>query len=340
MIDLRSDTVTRPTPEMRDAARDADVGDDVHGEDPTVDALEERAAEILGTAAALYVPSGTMGNQVAVLTHTNPGQEVIVEAESHLYNWECGGLATNAGVQPRPLDGGADGLYTADQLATAFIEESLHQAGTGLVTVENTHNHAGGVAHAPAHISELADLAHDRDLPIHVDGARLWNAAQALGEPVAALVDPVDSVMVALSKGLGAPVGSIVAGSETFVAEARRQRKRLGGGMRQAGIIAAPALVALENRDHLAADHARATRLASGLADIDGLSVQKPETNIVLVTLAADAMAVDEFVATIEDHGVRAIPFGGRTVRMCTHRDVDDADIEIAIDAVDEVLVS
>lgn len=338
MIDLRSDTVTRPTPEMRDAARDAEVGDDVHGEDPTVFALEERAAEILGTAAALYVPSGTMGNQAAVLAHTDPGQEVILEAESHLYNWECGGLATNAGVQPRPLPGGEDGWYTVEQLETAVVEESLHRAGTGLVAIENTHNHAGGVPHDPDVIAELADAAHDRGIPVHIDGARLWNAAEATEEPPAALVEPVDSVMVALSKGLGAPVGSIVAGSVEFIDDARRQRKRLGGGMRQAGMIAAPALVAIENRDHLAADHRRARRLADGIDTIDGIKASDPRTNIVLATLAPQGPSVEEFVTSLEDRGVRVIPFGGRVVRLCTHRDVDDDDVTAAIEAIGAVL--
>lgn len=323
---------------MRNAAHDAEVGDDVHRDDPTVASLEERAAVVLGTEDALYVPSGTMGNQVAVLSHTEPGQEVIVEAESHIYNWECGGLATNAGVQPRPLDGGNNGLFSPAQLGDAVIEESLHRAGTGLVCIENTHNHAGGVAHDPDAIAAIADAAHDHDLPIHLDGARVWNAAVATGVEPASLVEPVDSVMAAFTKGLGAPVGSIVAGEATFIDEARRQRKRLGGGMRQAGIIAAPALEALENRDHLADDHARAERLAERLDQIPGLSVASPETNIVLVTISDPDWDVADFVSSCEDRGVRGIPFGGDVVRFCTHRDVDDNDIDEAIEAITDVM--
>ena len=334
MIDLRSDTVTKPTEEMREAARTATVGDDVHREDPTVMQLEERAAEILGTDAALYVPSGTMGNQIAVLTHTDPGQEVILESTCHIYNWECGGLATNAGIQARPIDGGETGLFTSEDLSAAFVDESLHRAGTGLVCIENTHNHAGGVPHTPAAIRERAELAHDRGVPLHIDGARLFNAAVALDEDPNRLAEHADSVMVALTKGLGAPVGSILAGSSSFIKAARRQRKRLGGGMRQVGIIAAPGLVALEHRDHLANDHDRAARLAAALDELDGLAVPKPDTNIIVAEVTREDLSVDAFLTACEHNGVRGLAFGGNTVRFCTHRDIDDSDIDTAIEAV------
>lgn len=334
MIDLRSDTVTKPSEAMREAARNATVGDDVHREDPTVMELEERAAEILGMDAALYVASGTMGNQVAVLTHTTPGQEVILESNCHIYNWECGGLATNGGIQARPLDGGATGLFSIEQLDDAFVEESLHRAGTGLVCIENTHNHAGGVPHSPDAITARAEIAHDHGVALHIDGARLWNAAVSLEVDPRELVEPVDSVMVALTKGLGAPVGSILAGSSSFIAQARRQRKRLGGGMRQAGIIAAPGLLALEQRDHLPADHERARRLANALDELDGLSVATPETNIIVAEVTQADRGVEAFLTACEHNGVRGIAFGENTVRFCTHLDIDDSDIDIAIDAI------
>ena len=341
MIDLRSDTVTKPTDEMRDAARSAVVGDDVFGEDPAVNDLEARAAEIVGMEAALFVPTGTMGNQVAALTHTEPGQEVIVERRSHVYVAELGGLATNAGLQVRPLDGDERGIFTPEGLADAYIDEDLHRAGTGLVCLENTHNFAGGTAIPPSAIDDVAGTARDFGVPVHLDGARLFNAATALDVPARRLARNVDSVMFCLSKGLGAPVGSILAGSADFVAAARRNRKRFGGGMRQAGVIAAPGLVALESRAHLARDHENARVLADGLDALDGLAVRPPETNIVLVETGALDVTADRFLAACEHAGVGGVPFGTHTVRFCTHRDVDRDAIEAAIDgvaaAVDEV---
>ena len=337
-VDLRSDTVTQPDGRMREAARTATVGDDVHGGDPTVSRLEARAASILGKEAALYMPSGTMANQVAALVHADHGDEVIVEERSHIYGWEVAGLAASCGLQARPLDGGDDGLYLPSQLRSAIVEPSLHQAGTGLVCIENTHNHAGGVPHDRAAVAGIASVAHEHDLPIHMDGARLFNAAVALDEQPRRLVAPVDTVMCSLSKGLGAPVGSLLAGSAADIDAARRYRKRLGGGMRQAGIIAAPALVGLERWPRLGRDHLLAESLAVELDQLDGLSVKIPQTNIVLVDIAETGMSVQSFLSQCEEAGVRGVQFGPTTVRFCTHRDVDGAAIDRAITAVESVL--
>ncbi|WP_135303464.1 threonine aldolase family protein [Haloarcula amylovorans] len=331
MIDLRSDTVTQPSDAMRETARDANVGDDVYGEDPTVNELEARVADVLGTEAALFVPSGTMGNQVAARTHTERGQEVLCERESHIYKWELAGLAQHAQVQPRTIEGDERGVVAPEQVREGYVEADGHRAGTGLLTLENTHNSKGGTAIAPERIAETAAAARERDVPVHLDGARLFNAAAAHDVSAAEFVVPVDSVMCCLSKGLGAPVGSVLAGSESFVEAARRNRKLLGGGMRQAGILAGPGLEALANRERLAEDHRRAERLAAGLARIDGLSVEPPETNIVLVETDRSAEA---FLDDCEREGVGGVPFDDRVVRFCTHWDVDDDAIDAAIDAV------
>ncbi|WP_311170788.1 threonine aldolase family protein [Halobellus ordinarius] len=332
-IDLRSDTVTRPSEAMRAAAADADVGDDVYGEDPTVNDLEAAAADRVGTEDALYVPTGTMGNQIAARVHTERGQEVILDRESHIYRWELGGLAQLSEVQPRTVDT-ADGVPTPEDVAAAYVEESLHRPGTGLLTLENTHNARGGVAVPPESISAAAAAAHDRDIPVHLDGARLFNACVALDVAPERMVRDVDSVLFCLSKGLGAPVGSILAGDAEFVAAARRVRKLFGGGMRQAGMIAAPGLLALENVERLSTDHDNAARLAAGLDAIDGLRAPEPDTNIVQVHTDALGVDAEEFVATCEDYGVRGGAHGPTLTRFCTHLDVDRADIEAAIERV------
>jgi threonine aldolase len=331
MIDLRSDTVTKPSDAMREAARDADVGDDVYGEDPTVNELEARAAEVLGTEAALFVPSGTMGNQIAVRVHTERGQEVLLERESHVYKWELAGVAQHAECQPRTVDGGPRGVIEPEDVRAGYVAEDDHRPGTGLLAVENTHNSRGGIAIAPEEIDAAADAAHDLDVPVHLDGARLWNAAVAQDVPVARFTEQVDSVLCCLSKGLGAPVGSVLAGDEEFVAAAHRVRKLMGGGMRQAGMIAAPGLRALERRDELAADHDRAARLAAGLDEIDGLTAHEPETNIVVVETERPAEAVLE---DWEDAGVLAVPFDDHVIRCCTHWDVDDEGVASAVERV------
>ncbi|WP_276273437.1 threonine aldolase family protein [Haloarcula litorea] len=332
MIDLRSDTVTRPSDAMRAAARDAEVGDDVYREDPTVNELQERAADVLGTEAALLVPSGTMGNQVAARTHTERGQEVLCEVESHIYKWELAGLAQHAEVQTRTIDGDERGVVAPEQVREGYVAADGHRPGTGLLTLENTHNSKGGTAIAPERIADAAAAAHDRDVPVHLDGARLFNAAAARGVPASDFVEPVDTVMCCLSKGLGAPVGSVLAGPESFVEAARRNRKLLGGGMRQAGMLAAPGIEALDNRERLAEDHRRAERLAAGLDRVEGLSVPTPETNIVLAETDDPA---ERFLDACEAEGVLGVPFDDHVVRFCTHWDVDDGDVDAAVDAVE-----
>jgi threonine aldolase len=334
MLDFRSDTVTRPSEAMREAARDADVGDDVYGEDPTVNELEARAAELVGTEDALYVPTGTMGNQIAVRTHTERGDELLCEVESHVYKWELGGIAQHSGVQARTIEGDGRGVIAPEQVHEGYVATSGHRPGTSLLCLENTHNSRGGTAIAPSDIEAAAAAAREHDLAVHLDGARLFNAAAALGVEASELVDPVDSVLFCLSKGLGAPVGSVLAGPTAFIERAHRHRKLFGGGMRQAGLIAAPGLLALENRDRLETDHANACRLAEGLAGIDGLLVHEPETNIVLVDTDEPASA---FLDALEAEGVRAAEFGEHQVRFCTHWDVDEADVAAAVAAADRV---
>jgi len=333
MIDLRSDTVTKPSDAMRDAAHDAEVGDDVYGDDPSVNELERRAADLVGMEAALFVPSGTMGNQVAIRTHTERGQELVVDDEAHVVKWELGGVADLSGVQARMVDCGPRAVPTAEQVRTAYVEESLHRPGTGLLCLENTHNSRGGVAVGVDAIEEACEAAHDLGVPVHLDGARLFNAAVALDVAPEALTGPADTVNFCLSKGLGAPVGSLLAGPAPFVDRARRVRKLFGGGMRQAGIIAAPGLVALDNVGRLEADHANARVLADGLDTIDGLSTQDPDTNIVMLSVEAEIHA-DDLVAACADHGVA---FGARdasSARLCTHLDVSRADVTEAVDRI------
>ncbi|WP_132056653.1 threonine aldolase family protein [Halorussus amylolyticus] len=340
MIDLRSDTVTTPDDAMREAAGDAEVGDDVYGEDPTVNELEARAADLVGMEDALYVPTGTMGNQIAVRTHTDRGQEILVERESHVIKWELGGLAQLSNLQVRTLDGGARGIPTPEQVRDGFVEEDLHRPGTGLLSLENSHNSKGGVAISPEKIDAAAEAAHDDGVPVHLDGARVCNAAVAHDVSPARMVENVDSVMFCLSKGLGAPVGSMVAGSEEFIARARRVRKLFGGGMRQAGVIAAPGLLALENVERLADDHDNARTLAERLAEIEGLDVQDPETNIVLVNTEGADLTADGFLDACEDAGVLGTPFDTHVARFCTHWDVDHEDVVAAAERVGEAVES
>jgi len=335
VIDLRSDTVTTPGEAMRQSAADADVGDDVYGEDPTVNELEARAADAVGMEAALYVPSGTMGNQIAARVHTERGQEVLVEQESHVYKYELGGFAQHSQLQVRTYAGGANGCPTPEQVREGYVEEELHRPGTGLLCLENTHNVKGGVPVPRDELAAAADAASNLGLPVHVDGARVFNAATALDVDAADLLAPADSVMFCLSKGLGAPVGSMLAGSEAFVERARRTRKLMGGGMRQAGVIAAPGLLALENRERLDVDHENARRLAAELDDLEGLSVPVPETNIVLVDTTETGLSAAEFLENCEAEGVLGSEFGEYTVRFCTHLDVDAADVDECVAAVE-----
>ncbi|MFB6251484.1 MAG: low specificity L-threonine aldolase [Halobellus sp.] len=336
-IDLRSDTVTRPSAAMREAAAGADVGDDVYGEDPAVNDLEAAAAATLGFEDALYVPTGTMGNQIAAHVHGERGDEVVLDRESHIYRWELGGLAQLSGLQPRTVDA-ADAVPSPTQFESAYVAESLHRPGTGLLTLENTHNARGGVAVPAASISAVADAAHDRGVPVHLDGARLFNACVALDVDPERMTRDVDSVLFCLSKGLGAPVGSILVGDAGFIDAARRVRKLFGGGMRQAGLIAAPGRLALENVERLAKDHANAARLAAGLDDIDGLRVPEPDTNIVQVYTDDRGLDAEAFVAACERAGVRGGAHGDYLTRFCTHLDVDADDVDEAIERVGEAI--
>lgn len=336
MIDLRSDTVTRPSDEMREAAAEAPIGDDVYGEDPSVNELEERAADLVGKEAALFVPSGTMGNQIAARVHADRGSEVLLDEVAHLYSWEVGGLAQLAGLQTRPLDFGDRAAPTPEQVDAAYTEPDLHAPGTGLLAMENTHNRRGGVAVPPDRIDAAAAAAHEHGVPVHLDGARLFNACVARDVAPDRMVENVDSVMFALSKGLGAPVGSIVAGSSEFVAAGRRERKLFGGGMRQVGILAAPALLALDNVDRLAEDHDHARQLAAGVDEVEGLSAPEPETNIVMVDTTGLGVRAEALVDELEERGVAGSTFGEYRVRFCTHLDVDSEDVATAVERVRE----
>jgi len=321
LIELRSDTFTKPTEAMWRAMAHAEVGDDVYGEDPTVNRLEADAAEWLGKEAALFVPSGTMGNQLAVMTHCQGGDEVLCEAQAHIFWSEGGGIGRLAGAQPRPISA-ADGRLTADLLRAALRDSDIHYPPSRLVCVENTHNRAGGRVTDVPTFTELAELAHARGLAVHVDGARIANAAVKLGVAPKELVAAADSVQACLSKGLCAPVGSVLAGSREFVARARRGRKVLGGGMRQAGILAAAGLVALhEMVGRLAEDHALARAIAEELAGLDGIACdpEAVETNMVMVDTRGPAAPL---VAALERHGLRADHNGPRRLRLVTHRDV------------------
>jgi threonine aldolase len=335
MIDLRSDTVTKPTPAMRKVMAEAEVGDDVYGEDPTVNRLQEKAAEITGTEAALFVPSGTMGNQVAIAVHTRPGQEVIVEATSHIYNVEMATMARFSGVQPRVVFG-ERGVFSAEQVRQAIRPKLYYLAQTGLVCLENTHNAAGGRIWPLSGAREILEVAHAHGIPVHLDAARIFNASVATGIPVAELVRGFDSVMFCLSKGLGCPVGSLLCGSREFIEEARRVRKALGGGMRQAGILAAAGLYALEHHvERLAEDHENARILAQGLSEIPCLSVTPPETNIVMVEILRGPTAA-ELAERLKRRGVLVAPAGAgteaRKLRLVTHLGVSREDILRTID--------
>ena len=333
MIDLRSDTVTKPTDGMRAAMARAEVGDDVLGDDPTVNELERRTAEMLGKAAADYMPSGTMTNQVAIRTHTEPGEEMLCDADAHLYYYEAGAPAALSGVMVRLLPG-VRGIFTAADVKAALRPQNVHFPRTKLVCVENTHNRGGGSIWPIDRVAEVSAAAREAGLRLHLDGARLWNASVATGTPEAEYARHFDSVSVCFSKGLGAPVGSALAGGEEFVARAKRFRKMLGGGMRQAGIIAAGALYALEHhRDRLAEDHENARRLAAGLADLPGIELDPGtvETNIIIFKVAS--MPAAQLVERLRESGVLTLALGPDKVRAVTNLMVSGDDIREAIEA-------
>lgn len=338
MIDLRSDTVTKPSVRMRTAMGRAEVGDDVFGDDPTVNRLQERAAEIFEKEAALWVPTGCMGNEIAVKVHTKPGQEIVTEERGHVLNYELGAAAIVSGVTIRAVKSAdGSGHLTWQEIAPyLFINPPYYQAATGLVCLENTHNFAGGSTMDAAACADVCLKTHAVGLPVHMDGARIFNAAVTLLESVADLTRHCDSVMFTLSKGLGAPAGSILLGTEQFIQEARIWRKRLGGGMRQIGILAAAGLIALEEGPkRLAEDHENAKALANGIAKINGvaINVEKVVTNIVIFDISATGKTSAEIIGALNDHGIRAIGFGN-LIRMVTHLDVSRSDISRTVECL------
>jgi len=319
---------------------EAVVGDDVFLEDPTVNRLQDRAAEIFGREAGLLVPSGTMGNLVAILAQTRPGQEVICEARGHIYNYEMASMASVAGVLPRVVET-ADGILDWDVIGRAIRPSEYYRAQTAMISLENTHNMAGGSVYPTEVVDDICGRAHDRGLVVHLDGARIFNAAVALGENVGRITRDCDSIQFCLSKGLGAPVGSLVVGTRDFIERCRRYRKMLGGGMRQAGVLAAAGLVALETGPmRLDEDHENARQLARRLAAIPGIDVDpdRVRTNIVIFALESLAVSSREFLDALRDRGILAVPVDARCVRMVTHRDVSRDDVERAADATAEVM--
>jgi threonine aldolase len=336
MIDLRSDTVTRPTPEMRRAMAEAEVGDDVYAEDPTVNRLQELGAGRLGFEAALFVPSGVMGNEIAIRVLTRPGQEVLADDRSHVVQYELAGMAALSGVMPRVV-ATPDGILTPEAIRAALKPKVYYRSDVGLVVLENTHNLAGGTVYDVAQTRAALEACRAAGLAVHLDGARLWNAAVALGCEPRELAAGADTLMVTLSKGLCAPVGSLLLGSRERVQEARRVRKQLGGGMRQAGILAAAGIVALESMiPRLAEDHANARLLAKALQGCRGVEVAPARTNIVVAALSG--RAAPEVVSALTARGVLATAMDGTTLRLVTHRDVSRADCEAAAAALAAVL--
>ena len=342
MIDLRSDTVTKPTDAMRRAIAAAEVGDDVYGEDPTVNHLQERAAEIFGKEAALFVPTGSMGNQIAVKLHTRAGDEVIIEERGHIFNYEMGTPSVLSGVMIRPVRAANDnGMLTWEEIESALhINQPYYACPTGLICLENTHNFGGGSVMSAEQTSEICENAHKLNLPVHLDGARIFNSAVAQNETVEKLSKDCDSVQFCLSKGLGAPVGSMLLGKKDFIAEARVWRKRMGGGMRQVGILAAAGLVALEESPkRLHIDHENARRLAEGVANLRGVTIdaEKVQTNIVIFDVSESGKTSAEICDELKKDEIYAIPFG-KAIRMVTHCDVSRDDIETTLTHLQKII--
>src|SRR6185369_13188271 len=339
MIDLRSDTVTKPTPAMRRAMADAEVGDDVFIEDPTVNRLQERAAQIFGREAGLFVPSGSMGNLTCILAQTHPGQEVICEETGHIYNYEMAAMSGIGGVLPRIVRG-QDGILDWETVSKAIRPKVYFRPQTALISLENTHNMAGGTVYETKVAHEICDRAHDAGIAVHLDGARVFNAATYLGENVAEMTKKFDSVQFCLSKGLGAPVGSMIVGTREFIERCRSIRKMLGGGMRQAGILAAAGLVALEKGPkRLQIDHDNAKFLANQLASIAGIKLDaaKVQTNIVIFDVAEGGWTSGDFLKVLAERDVLAVPVDNTKVRMVTHLDVNRDQVEHAAKIVRDV---
>ena len=342
MIDLRSDTVTQPTPEMREAMASAEVGDDVYGEDPTVNQLESYAAELLGKESALFVPSGTMGNLAAILAHCQRGDEIILGDRAHTFLFEVGGVSALGGIHPHPVANQEDGTLRLEDIMQAIRPDDVHYPKTRLITLENTHNRCGGVPLSAAYTRQVGELAREHGLKLHLDGARIFNAAAALDVEARELAAPANSVMFCLSKGLAAPVGSVLCGSQSFIHHARRIRKQLGGGMRQAGVLAAAGLIALGSlRQRLEEDHARAERLAEGLKALPGIRLEreKPATNMVYCNLEESvSLSGQAFARRLKEEGVRVGRTADRRYRMVVHYWIDDQDVERVIASFDKIL--
>ena len=340
IVDLRSDTVTHPTEAMRRAMYEAEVGDDVFGDDPTVNRLEVMAAQKMGKEAALFTASGTMSNLIAVLTHTQHGNEIILGSESHIFWYEVGGAAALGGVVMRTIRNDSNGQLALDDIEKAIRDKTnIHYPETTLLCLENTHNRCGGAVLTPEYTESAIQLAHDHGLKVHLDGARIFNATVALGVPVIELTKGADSVGFCLSKGLSAPIGSLLCGNKDFIERARKKRKMLGGGMRQVGVIAAAGIVALETMiDRLAEDHANARKLAEGLRRINSITVtqEKVPTNIVMFDLAP-SLPVDRFVAKLVSAGVKFTSRGGNSFRAVTNRMVNAVDIEYVLTQIEIV---
>ncbi len=340
-VDLRSDTVTKPTPEMREAMAEAEVGDDVYMDDPTVNQLQIKAAEMLGKEDSLFVPSGTMGNLLALLVHCQRGDEVIVGDKSHIYMNEAGGMSALGGIQPHPVKNQADGTLLLDDILASIQSEDVHHTITRLVCLENTQNVCGGVPLSVEYTQAVGEIAHENNLSLHIDGARIFNAATALNVSVKELVEPADSVMFCLSKGLAAPVGSMLVGSKKFITRARHLRKMLGGGMRQVGVLAAAGLISLEKMStRLGQDHARAKKLYEGLKQVQGLNLDAGtlSTNMVYFDLADEVkLSVDEIMVEMKKRAVLIDWAGPRRFRLVTHYWVDDAGVEKTVKAFGEI---
>jgi threonine aldolase len=341
VVDLRSDTVTSPTQAMRDAIYHADFGDDVYGEDPATNRLEEMAAQMTGKEAAILVSSGTMGNLVSLLVHCGRGDEIILGDQAHIFYYEAGGMSALGGIVPHVVENQRDGTMCPEEIEAAIRGDNIHYPRTRLICLENTHNRCNGVPITAEYTDSVKELADRYGLRVHLDGARIFNAAVALGVPVTDLTRGVDSVSFCLSKGLSAPVGSIICSSGEFIAEARRVRKVLGGGMRQTGIIAAAGIVALEEMTgRLADDHANALRLANGIAGIDGLTVdlENVRTNIVFFQLDMNGLTEDEFMTRLEERGVQLLHLGSFQFRIVTHHGITGQDVDLALEILNDVV--
>lgn len=341
MIDLRSDTVTRPTAAMRRAMAEAEVGDDVYGEDPTVNRLEGRAAEVCGKAAALFVPTGTMGNTIAIKLHTKHGEEVICDSRSHVMDWELSMMAWFSGCLARQIET-QNGILTWSGIQSVLRDKGPNNAPTTLISLENTHNMGGGTVYPQREVDEICAEAHARGLKVHMDGARVFNAAAAANTTVERIIRDVDTVMFCLSKGLGAPVGSMLAGSAEAIAEGRLYRKRLGGGMRQAGVLAAAGLIALEDSPRcLVKDHANARLLAEGIASLPGIRIdlESVQTNIVIFDISGLGVTTTQFSDQLKERNILANGIDATHMRMVTHLDITREDCERAVEVTNEIAV-